>query len=302
MKLGIIGAPEAQSLLHAKELGLDFVEFDCNYGLYGGNRPIADIARNQDSIKKASEETGVGVGAIGRWSSHILDAQGEIIPAEWNEVKALIDFGAALGSKNYLCSVSWVPELTYYKNVTAAIKVLREIVAYAADKGMQTSIVNCMMGGNYIRTPELWRLVLPEVPGLGIKYDPSHSFVHGGQNGRYIEEALEFGKDIKYVHIKGVIQRGDSREPQEWAMRDLTYAVPEAEAYVNANRLPDNAYDNPPAGLDCINWRAFFGVLYKYFYDGCLSIEPHSSTWRGEKGELGVKYTIKYIRDLMILD
>ena len=33
MKLGIIGAPEAQSLQHAKELGLDFVEFDCNYGL-----------------------------------------------------------------------------------------------------------------------------------------------------------------------------------------------------------------------------------------------------------------------------
>lgn len=28
--------------------------------------------------------------------------------------------------------------------------------------------------------------------------------------------------------------------------------------------------------------------------------EPHSSTWSGEKGEKGVKYTIKYIRDLML--
>ena len=64
----------------------------------------------------------------------------------------------------------------------------------------------------------------------------------------------------------------------------------------------DPDYDNPPAGIDVINWRAFFAILYKYGYDGYLAIEPHSSTWTGEKGEKGVKYTIKYIRDLMILD
>ena len=48
--------------------------------------------------------------------------------------------------------------------------------------------------------------------------------------------------------------------------------------------------------------RAFFAILYKYGYDGYLSIEPHSPTWIGEKGEKGLKYTIKYIRGLMILD
>ena len=59
-------------------------------------------------------------------------------------------------------------------------------------------------------------------------------------------------------------------------------------------------YDNPPAGIDSINWRAFFAVLYQHDYDGYLAIEPHSMTWQGEKGEKGVKYTIKYIRDLML--
>jgi len=34
--------------------------------------------------------------------------------------------------------------------------------------------------------------------------------------------------------------------------------------------------------------------------NGYLAIEPHSMTWQGEKGEKGVKYTIKYIRDLML--
>lgn len=168
---------------------------------------------------------------------------------------------------------------------------------------MQCSIVNCMMGGNYIRTPEQWKLVLSEVPGLGIKYDPSHSFVHGGAQGAYLDEALEWGSHIQYVHVKGVIQRGPSEEPTMWAIRDLVAAHPELKGIFQPYfERPNTVYDNPPAGIDVINWRAFFAILYKYGYDGYLAIEPHSATWRGDKGEKGLKYTIKYIRDLMILD
>lgn len=303
MKLGIISAPEVQSFDHAKELGLDFVEFDCNPPGYFG-KPTDELKRIQGDLKAASERTGVEVGAVGRWASQILDEKGDVIPAEWEEVKAIIDFGAFLGAKYYLCSCAYVPQISYYKNITAAIKVLNDIVAYAKEKGMETAIVNCIMGNNYIRTPEQWKLILSEVPGLGIKYDPSHSFVHGGPNGAYIEEGLEWGAHFKYCHIKGVIQRGESREPDMWAKRALCEKFPQLkEEFGSAISHMDNDwYDNPPAGIDVINWRAFFAILYKYGYDGYLAIEPHSPTWRGEKGELGVKYTIKYIRDLMILD
>ena len=243
------------------------------------------------------------MGAVGRWASPVLGPDGEPDPDEWAQVKAVIDFGAYLGAKHYLCSVNYVKELSYYKNITAAIKILNEIVSYAKERGMETAIVNCMMGGNYIRTPEQWKLVLSEVPGLGIKYDPSHSFVHGGQNGAYLEEGLEWGAHFKYCHVKGVIQRGDSQEPEHWAIRDFAMAHPELKDELLSQAFgPDNSYDNPPAGIDVINWRAFFAILYKYGYDGYLAIEPHSATWRGDKGEKGVKYTIKYIRDLMILD
>ena len=51
MKLGIIGAPEAKTLVHAKELGLDFVEFDLNPTEFFG-RPLDEIVKNQDEIKK----------------------------------------------------------------------------------------------------------------------------------------------------------------------------------------------------------------------------------------------------------
>ena len=302
MKLGIIQRPVAESLEYAKSLGLDFVEFDCNPPDYFG-RPLAEIVKEQEAIKAAVEATGVEVGAVGRWASHILDKDGAIIPEEWAEVKAVIDFGGYLGAKYYLCSVNYVKELSYYKNITAAIKVLRDIVAYAGEKGMACAIVNCMMGDNYIRTPEQWRLVLDEVPGLGIKYDPSHSFVHGGEHGAYLQEAMEWGDRFTYCHIKGVIQIGDSDEPEEWERYKLLKKYPELAKYeeFQHRRVGANPkYDNPPAGIDSVNWRAFFAALYQHDYDGYLSIEPHSSTWRGEKGEKGVKYTIKYIRDLMI--
>ena len=301
MKLGIIQPPKAESLKYAKSLGLDFVEFDCNPPAFFG-RPMAEIAAAQEEILAAVKETGVEVGAVGRWASAILDKNGEIIPEEWNEVKAVMDFGAALGAKYYLCSVAYVKELSYYQNITAAIKVLNQIVAYAKERNMECAIVNCIMGDNYIRTPEQWKLVLSEVPGLGIKYDPSHSFVHGGEHGAYLEEAIQWGDHFKYCHIKGVIQVGDSREPLHWQLRKVVTAHPELEKDPNFTALYGEGswYDNPPAGIDSINWRAFFAALYQHDYDGYLSIEPHSATWLGEKGEKGLKYTIKYIRDLMI--
>ena len=302
MKLGIIMPPKPESFQKAKDLGLDFVEFDCNPENYFGG-PVSELLAVKEDLKAASEATGVEVGAVGRWASPVLGPDGEPDPGEWEQVKAVIDFGAYLGAKHYLCSVSYVNGLSYYKNITAAIKILNEIVAYAKERGMKTAIVNCMMGGNFIRTPEQWKLVLSEVPGLGIKYDPSHSFVHGGQGGAYLEEGLEWGAHFTYCHVNGVIQRGASHEPEHWAVRDFVMQHPELKDELMGKAFgPDNSYDNPPAGIDVINWRAFFAILYKYGYDGYLAIEPHSATWQGEKGEKGVKYTIKYIRDLMILD
>ena len=302
MKLGIIQPVEPASFDHAKALGLDFVEFDCNPSFYFG-KPVAEHLAIKESLKEASQRTGVEVGAVGRWASHVLDAEGNVVPEEWNEVTGVMDLGQYLGAKYYLCSVNYVEELSYYKNITAAIKVLNQIVAAAKERGMECAIVNCMMGQNYIRTPEQWKLILSEVPGLGIKYDPSHSFVHGGDKGAYMEEGLEWGAHFKYVHVKGVIQSGPSQEPNHWKIWDLVRKHPELkELFSTASPQRNSAYDNPPAGIDSINWRAFFAILYKYGYDGYLSIEPHSPTWQGEKGELGLKYTIKSIRDLMILD
>ena len=298
MKLGMITRPLPESFDQLKDLGLDFAEFDLNPGNFFGPS-LEEVKANLSELKAASERTGVEVGAVGRWASHILNADGSVNEEEWENVKTVIAIGKELGAKHYLCSVAYVPELTYYGNITASINVLRMIVAEAKEAGMTTAIVNCMMGGNYIRTPEQWKLILDEVPGLTIKYDPSHSFVHD-PNGAYMSEAFNWGDRFGYVHIKGVVQMGESNEPNQWKVMGLIQQHPELKDLLMENFMPKvNHYDNPPAGLDSINWGAFFAVLYKHGYDGYLSIEPHSRTWWGEKGDWGVKYTIDYIRKLM---
>lgn len=300
MKLGMIFPCEESSFDRAKELGLDFVEFDLNHPDYWGVVIDKDIMPKVDGIVSKIKETGVFVGAVGRWGSQVIDENGGIIESELNEVKRCIDFCEIVGCENYLVSVNYVKSLTYYKNITASIKYLNVVVEYAKSKNTTVSIVNCMMGGNYIRTPEQWKLVLDEVPGLKIKYDPSHSFVHGGENGAYMEESLLYGDRFGYIHIKGVVQTGDSDEEASWERFALARKHPELKDELMSEGFTHNNYDNPPAGLDAINWRGFFGAIYKHGYDGLLSIEPHSPAWYGEKGEKGVKYTINYIRSLMI--
>jgi sugar phosphate isomerase/epimerase len=80
----------------------------------------------------------------------------------------------------------------------------------------------------------------------------------------------DWGERIAHFHIKGVVRAGD------------------------------RAVDDPPAGMDDINWGAVFAILYARGYKGDLSIEPHSKTWSGELGDAGVVYTRKFIEKFIV--
>nr|WP_300830716.1 hypothetical protein [uncultured Acetatifactor sp.] len=60
-------------------------------------------------------------------------------------------------------------------------------------------------------------------------------------------------------------------------------------------------FDDPPAGMDMINWGAFLSILYAKGYQEGLSIEPHSDNWKGELGDKGVDYTIDFIQKLILI-
>ncbi|MBQ5968563.1 MAG: sugar phosphate isomerase/epimerase [Clostridia bacterium] len=261
MKLGIIADPDVESAVHAAQKGLHYLEYCYNVG-----SDIDLLESRIPALKQAYADFDLHLGAMGRWGEDKIDAAGEILPEAMQNTTRLIDLAAALGAPVFNTGVNYVEGLSYLDNLNAAVKYLRAAVAYGKEKGVKVAVYNCDWN-NWIRKPDVWRIVLEAVPGLGIKYDPSHCVnVH---HGDYLAEILEFGDRIYHFHIKGTINVGGQR------------------------------VDDPPAGLDGTDWNAILGLLYAKGYDGMLSIEPHSRTWQGAMGDWGVDYTIDYISKML---
>ena len=261
MKLGIIVDPDVESAEWAARKGLHFLEYCYNVG-----QEIDLLEARIPQLKAVYEAYDLHLGALGRWGEDKIGADGEILPDAMQNTKRLIDIAAALGAPVFNTGVNYVETLTCLDNLNAAVRFLREAVAYGKERGVKVAVYNCDWD-NYIRKPDVWRLVLEAVPGLGIKYDPSHCInVH---HGDYLAEILEFGDRIAHFHIKGTLN------------------------------IEGAHVDDPPAGLDATNWNAVLGLLYAKGYDGMLSIEPHSSTWKGAQGDWGVDYTIQYISKML---
>ena len=244
-----------------KENGLDFVEICCNY-----DRDNDFIAANKETIRDAAEKSGIDVSCIGRWNHELL-CDGKVNYEKLDSYKQLIDNAAYIGARTFVCGCNYDNSISLYKNYTNAIEVFGSLCDYAKDKNIKVAIQNCDWN-NFVVSPKQWEVILGEIPHLYIKYDPSHAY---NRHDNYLDELADWGHRIAHVHIKGTTHAGK-------------------EGYV----------DDPPAGMDDLNWGAIFSVLYARGYDGDLSIEPHSPTWCGELGDKGVAFTRDFIRKFML--
>ena len=259
MKLGMISpSHDAAGIQRIKALGLDYAEFDVN---------ADDISYlNRAEIRKALSETGVKLGAVGRWGLDRITADGSICAKEQKDEFDLIDMCAELGCPVYITGCNYVDGLSYYQNVSAAIAYFQSLIDYAAGR-VKLCVYNCSWN-NYVNKPHEWDIINDHLKALGIKFDPSHT-VNGGRD--YLSEAALYGANFDHVHLKGTLN------------------------------IDGRHIDDPPAGMDMINWGALLSILRKYNYQGMLSIEPHSATWQGELGEQGLKYTIDYFKKLLFI-
>ena len=259
MKLGMISpSHDAAGIQRIKALGLDYAEFDVN---------ADDISYlNRAEIRKALSETGVKLGAVGRWGRDRITADGSICAKEQKDEFDLIDMCAELGCPVYITGCNYVDGLSYYQNVSAAIAYFQSLIDYAAGR-VKLCVYNCSWN-NYVNKPHEWDIINDHLKALGIKFDPSHT-VNGGRD--YLSEAALYGANFDHVHLKGTLN------------------------------IDGRHIDDPPAGMDMINWGALLSILRKYNYQGMLSIEPHSATWQGELGEQGLKYTIDYFKKLRFI-
>lgn len=261
MILGMINNWTEEGFRQVHSFGLKAIEFCYNIG----NDP-ADLQALLPDLRKWSKGYDVRVGSMGRWGTDKLDEKGAILEDELKNSYKLIDIASDLGCPVFNTGVNYIEKLSYLQNCNAAIEFLAKLVDYGKTRGVKIATYNCHWN-NYIDCPKAWEMVQGTLPGLGIKFDPSHCMNTG--SGDYVGETINWGDRFYHFHIKGVL------------------------------RANGEEYDDPPAGLDMINWRALFGALYAKHYDGMLSIEPHSAIWKGDLGDWGVRLTIDYVTPLI---
>lgn len=256
MQLGIIGDWNDEGFAYVTKLGLSNIEFNVNVDI-----DAYEFAARSGEIFGYTKKYGVHVCSIGRFGTERILKDGRVNEDEYNSDIAMIGACSKIGSPVYVCGVNAVPDKSFEENVEIAVSYLLKLTAYAKERNVRLLLYNCDWG-NFIHSPKGWDAVLPRVPGLGIKYDPSHCYERGNDP---LAELRDYGKYVGHFHVKGSIYIGGKR------------------------------FDNPPAGLDLTPWGAIMDMLYACNYNGVLSIEPHSHIWSGLRGEWGVRFTIDYI-------
>lgn len=222
---------------------------------------------NAEDVISACKETGVKVASVGRWGRFRINEDGSINEKEQKDEFLLIDFCRKIGCPVYVTGCNYVDGLSYYTNVTATINYFKSLMDYAGDD-VKICTYNCNWNA-YTNKPHEWDIIHDHLPKLGIKFDPSHTII-GGRNWQ--DEAVKYGSRFYHMHVKGTVDIGGGR------------------------------FDDPPAGMDSINWGLLVAIMRKHGYNGVMSIEPHSETWQGELGAKGIAFTIKMMKQLLFIE
>lgn len=173
----------------------------------------------------------------------------------------------------------------------------RDIVKYAADRGVRVMIENCPMEnwvqfglpGNYAYSPELWEALFNEVPddNFGLNLDPSHLYWLGID---YVQAVRDFSGRIFHAHAKDteILEQGRYR-----------YGVLAEQLGDNIWRSGWWRYRMP--GRGGIDWKAFIAALQENGYDFVLSIEHEDPEFEGseEKIKEGLRKGYEHLSGLI---
>ena len=261
MRIGrIIFDRTEAGLLAFKNAGLSFAEICLNF-----TEDDERILKEVDDLRAAIDKSGLPVSCLGRWN-HAVQKDGALIGSEVERYLSLVDVAGAIGAKTFVVGCNYDATASLYKNYTNAIELFGTLCEKARKYDIRVAVQNCNWN-NFVVSPREWEVILGELPDLCIKYDPSHAY---GRGGDYLAELSNWGDRVAHVHVKGCVKAGG------------------------------RPIDDPPAGMDDLNWGAIFAILYARGYNGDLSIEPHSKTWKGELAEAGVAFTKNYIEKFIV--
>ncbi|GKX31198.1 hypothetical protein SH1V18_36780 [Vallitalea longa] len=264
MKLGIIAEPCEQSFIDAKKRQLETLEF-CLHPTFGMDKSLKKLQAIKE-VKQYIEKYGIDVAAISIWATDKIDEKGNLIKNEIDLDYKLIDVASSIGCTNVVTSCNYIEGLSYYENCSKAIEYFEKLIEYGKPKKVKISTYNCRWN-NFVHNDMAWTIIHGYLKDLGIKYDPSHAVY---DDGDYLAEMKKWGHRFYHVHLKGAMKINDIR------------------------------FDDPPIGMDEIDWGRFMAILYANKYEDALCLEPHSENWEGELGEKGIDFSINYIKPYIL--
>jgi sugar phosphate isomerase/epimerase len=303
MQLGFVSAILPDMSLEevaafAAEAGYDCVELMC-WPKGGAERRYAGVTHVDvvgfdraaaERVRETMAKAGVAISGLGYYPNPLAPDEAEAA-VYVEHIRRVIDAAQLLGLPviNTFVGRDWTRSID--DNWPRFRRTWPDLIAYAADRGVNVGIENCPMyftgdewpgGKNLAVSPAVWRRMFEEVPDphFGLNYDPSHMI---WQQMDYLVPMREFRARLHHVHAK------DARLDRERLDQVGILAHP-------------NDYHTPKLpGLGDVDWGRFFGVLTDVGYDGPVCVEVEDRAYEGslERRKASLVQSARYLRQFV---
>jgi sugar phosphate isomerase/epimerase len=263
-------------------------------------RQIAAESFSKDDARRVRDlldEHGMEISALAYYDNN-LDADQERRTFYHEHLKKVIDAAGLLGCELVGTFVGGRADRTPSEIIKEGAEILRPMIAYASDRGVNLMIENCPMPGwqrfnvpgNYFYSPELWDALFNELGDapLGINYDPSHLLWLGID---YLDVIPEYADRIYHAHAKDA-------EVRDAGMNQVG---------IYGKQLENNPWDTGwwryrMPGLGDVDWNRVISTLQEHGYDHVLSIEHEDPIWEGsrEKVEKGLVLGQRHLAQFVV--
>ena len=260
MRIGYITDLTEEDFRFASQIGVSVLEYNENAD------DVEPFLARVGEIKEWCKRYHVTLPVIGRFGRNYISDDADVARLEIANTERLMDAAADLGASVFVTGAGHAEQRDHIENCRRAVDVLGRFVELGPERGLQVALYNCHWG-NFAFAPPSWKQILEELPDLGIKYDPSHSYYDGRD---WLAEMRDWGQHFCHTHAKGCLSIGGQQ------------------------------FEDPNPGFDTLNWGAFFSMLYHHNYAGDVMIEPHSGIWTGQHRQAGLRFSTAYLRKFVL--
>lgn len=248
IRLGFIAQNDDESdIKWAQEVELPYVEY--NYHV-----DFDETFPNHIQLGLWLRQHGVHAAAVGCWGQDFISKDSAKRDEAMRRLRGTIEFAQAINCPVVMTGAGEREGDELGAKLKDVIEVYKPVMDFAAEHEVKLCFYNCHWH-NCVVGPAGWDVVLPALPGMGIKFDPSHPY-HAGDDP--YEHLAGYAQHVYHVHAKEVL------------------------------RVGDQVVDEPMAGQGDFQWGRLIGILYKAGFRGVISIEPHSQTWSGPMRRPGI--------------